>query len=473
MRPSLDTVRKVGETISDNKGLVLGTAGAATFMTGLEIVAIAFNAHGDESHKANSLSKPARWVLDHAMWLMTTDRVSWSTAHVADAEVDGQTEGYVHHGMTDANLFPSYEIESYLRALESDPEKYEGFPTLPNDELIPNLDPCAELTHDEVRKLGSFSHKLLDSILGDQHQPKTDYTIEEAERILDTTTPRYTYGDPERKLKDEDYTSDEMAEILLRDSYSPALEPTNEKIRNGVFGTYKYNVHRFQGPTDLFRRKPELLPPMYENSEITAPANKLGPAFLFGATIVGFALYNGFRKGFSPKNVAIGATAGALVPIGGIYGPIKGGEIVNSGGHAGKVTLLKLFRMWRNKPEKIIPNDDGTYMTKIEGKGIITKPIMKLVSLAFVDELEGQPAHHAMPWRRRYAFANGLMSWVEAPLTSFAENRSKAKRFRFGLRPGKGFNLENGQRRPDMPNSAITDVLIPARLRTLESQKAA
>lgn len=447
--------------------------------------AIAVSAHGEAAHQANGQSRWLRLVNDHIMWTLTADRRSWSSAHVGDVavrpvdwktgseEATPQVEGIMHHGMTDANIYPQYEIERYLQTIEEDQDRYRGFPTLP-EASVPNLDLDAEFKPDEVRQLGKFGMAIVREVMGDDYQPPTGYTIEEANDIMDFSKPRYTYGPAKRHPKNVPYTQDEIARILLADPYSPALEHLDDRIRNGPFAIFRRNVTRFRAPADLFRRHPEYLRPMLRGKELDslAPDNRFGPAVLYGGAILFFTGSKILKEGVSVKSVSSGAATGALAATGGVMGPIKGGQIVNGWGHAAKMQIQDFWNTLRNKPYRLKMNEDGSYMTTLEGNGKLQRAMLKLVGSIFFGELYGQPPHHQNPGNRNYSFFEGKKGVRDEPITGII--KYFAEKGWFGLRPGKGFGLKPGERRPDERNSAVTEIIQPARVRTrqINSQAA-
>ena len=113
---------------------------------------------------------------------------------------------------------------------------------------------------------------------------------------------------------------------------------------------------------------------------------------------------------------------------------------------------------------------DGSYMTYIgETKnfmGRVVKAMFRVGNYFSADEILQQPDHHAYPGRRGYSSKSGVSRIIEAPGSTFMEKASTRRHLRFGLRPGKHFDLPPGAQRPDEVNSIVRDVIQPARLRT-------
>ncbi|MCW1908779.1 MAG: hypothetical protein KIH63_005565 [Candidatus Saccharibacteria bacterium] len=438
----------------------------------IELGAIVVHAHGTVSHDA---TQEAPWLAaanDVVMASLGATAQTWGAAHVGDVEVEDKQEGIMHHGMTDATTYPSYIIERYLRVIEADPERYKGFPTLPTEGFIPNLDPGANFTPQELRQVGSFGYNIMDTVLGEEHIVPQSYTREEAETIMDTSYPRYPYGPAVRHPKGQPYTVEESAVVLQSDPYSPPLEQLDDQVRNGAKAIDKRNVTRFRIAADYFRARPDHIRPMLKDVKNYAPETTKGPVYLFSATIAGACAIFARKKGLSASSLAKGVVAGAIAGGVAVGGPIEGGEKTNAYGHAGFLDdPLDLIKLWRNEPMELKPNPiDGSYMTYLgEPKnlaGKVVKTMFRIANYAAADEILNQPEHHASPGRRSYTAKKGLGRIVEAPGTTLIQYVSNRKRFRFGLRPGQNFGLPEGAHRPDEVNSIVRDVIQPARLRT-------
>lgn len=464
MSSSLETMSRVGEFISDHRGTMIGAiaVGAGVAMTIGESVVV--NAHGDRSHRANGQAPWLRKFNDYVLSFVGMTAREWTSAHVNAVESGNEYEGLMHHGMTDANIFPATKIEEYLRATEADPEKYAGFPTLPENQLIPNLDPSAQFTREEVREIGSFGMGVLSSVMGEDYKPQTDFTREEAEQIMDTTHPRYWYDQTERHDPDEPYTQDEIAKILLADPYSPALEPLDDGINNGPRGTHKNNTLRFYVAADMYERHPEYQAPFIREIETVGFKSKKLPLAYIAGSIAAFAALDAASNGLTAESVATGAASGALFAGGiGMGLPGEGARWVNALGHAGVVdNFSRLVGLLRNKPHELVPTTDGKYMTTLENSSGFRKIIARLVDAVTYGEILGQERHHVEPQKRKYTGKDGAEALAESPSTTALQ--FMADRSLLGLKPGEGFG---DGRRPDVANSIIENVIEPARVRTV------
>ncbi len=479
-----ETIRYVGQHLET----FLGGVAIGGVLTAVEFEAIVVGAHGTSSHEATDQSEMLRVVNDHVTWLVGVDNKSWSSAHVGDVEVDEEDEGIEHHGMPDGSIRHDYFVERYMRTIEANPEQYAGFPTLPPEgEEIPNLDRYANFYSSEVRRKGSFGYAIMDTVLGEEHVVPDSYTREEADQLMDFSFPRYLYGEPKRHKKGTPYPVDEVAGILLADPYSPSLEriasdapdpyaPEQPEKRwyqrkdklpnNGPKAIDKNNVNRFRAPSDYFRANPDKVRPMLKDIKNSAPEKLPGIATLYTTAIAGFTGYLSVKHGLSIDTIANGIVDGATAATMAFQAPIKGGKLTNGWGHAGLMRARDFLKTYRNKAYEIVPDLNGKVMTKIEKSSRIGKLILRTISKVSADEPLGQPKHHEEPGDRDYGEEDGVAGLMEAPFTTNVNLASKREHFRFGLRPGKQFGKKPGERRPDVANSIMREVIEPARIRT-------
>ena len=350
------------------------------------------------SHDSNREAEWAATMGDASNYTLATKTQLWVPPHVnsVDTVFDGhkRTIGIGHHPTPDVNLFPSYMYESLCRAREAYPERYNHFPDLSDTELHPNFDPYASFTKEEIRRIGSFAIAIMDGLLGDEHQLKTDFTAAEALDIVDTSKPKYWYKTLQRPPKDRPLTSLEIAERLLSDPYSPSLYPLDAKVRNGIRGIGIHDVAAFRRHADVYAAREDLIAEWIRQIPNRMPDNNWGPAIMFGGVIAVSSALGLKKNGLSADVLAYIAAGSAAAGVG-MLGPIGGGAATNMWGHMGETTVQEMINAFlKNQPYQIRPNPDGSVTTTVSAKNRREALFLRTVDLVSAGEIKGQGAHH-------------------------------------------------------------------------------
>lgn len=348
----------------------------------------------------------------------------------------------IHHQMPDGTLAPFYHITRAMNWMRDNPQLAEGV-TIP-DSFV-HLDPFVDsFSRDDVTEIGNQAVDFMRERMGDEYEEPTGYTKEELHALFNPTKPRYFYErDPQRE---GDYTQDEIAAILLGDPHSPVRIPPPEE--NGVQGVLKTNVTLYSHDADLFRARPDLKPKDLQNEDgSNRKASRLDIAA--GVLIPGVAVL--LKRGkYKPKDFAKAALAGVAIDAVRITSEVVGGNITNSLGHSGTLTQKEMFKAIQNGKYKPVPNEDGTVSTNTENAGIMGRALSKFT----LDEVGGQEVHHTNPEKIAYTHKTGWGAWVEAPWGSLVSVLANSEWFPL-INPGPGFDLKEGETRPDMPHPAF------------------
>ena len=344
----------------------------------------------------------------------------------------------IHHSITDAALFPFYEISRAAKWVEENPDKAGGI-TIP--ESFAKLDPfVANFSRKEVMEIGELSETLVKDRLGEAYETKKEYTQEQLKEIFNPDPEKGRYFYSSQKKHQGEWTQDEIAEILLTDPHSPALIDKG----NGIHGIAMKNVPLYRRTAQLFFDRPDLKPEDLQNEDGTNKQARKRDV-VAGVALPAAAVL--FRSGkYKPKDVAIAAVAG-----GAIYGvraatEILGGNITNSLGHAGKFDLSRLTQAAFRKDYKFVLNEDGSLATDTRHAGLLGK----LLSVATLDEVGGQQVHHAYPEKIAYTMKKGLEGFAEAPWGTTLKKIADSK-LPF-IEHGDNFG---GGPRPDVPHEAV------------------
>jgi hypothetical protein len=401
-------------------GLALGLLGVS-FITGWH--------HRRYTHESIDLHPALSAVGEFEQITLGVDPVIWASVHTT------------HHAIPDASLKGFHDFYLGAQWIEENAEKVPGV-MIP--ETIPNLDPFApEIKYQDAMKIGGMAVDYMKQRVGEKFKPPETYTAEELSAILNPPKPTYFY--PAKKHKGP-FNYDEMADRLLRDPHSPVLVAPPET--NGVQGVAKHNVDLYSTTADLFRAHPDLIPTHLQRPDGSIKrGNKWHVAAGFAIPAAAVLL----RRGkYGPQDFAIAALSGAA--INGIRTgfEVMGGNITNSLGHAGTLTQKEMLRAISEGVYKPKLNPDGTVTTNTEDAGFVGRLVSKLT----LDEVGGQQVHHANPEKIAYTYKEGLDAWIEAPWGKLLEAAAHSKYFPL-IKPGRGFGLKPGERRPDMPLPAM------------------
>lgn len=359
-----------------------------------------------------------------------------------------------HHRFADANLAPEWRIVRAIDWATANPDLAQGV-------IIP--DSFQSLDHSvdvfplkDVLEIGHIADNIMRDRLGRSYESSPGYTKDELRDVLNPTKPMYFYRLGPRHVGE--YTQDDIAERLLSDPHSPFLIPLPEQ--NGVRGVALNNVRLYQDRADFYRARPDLMPKDLQNEN-----RPTGRKFGFGDTVRGAmipaVLTLLVRGKYEPKDFLKAALAGWA-----IYGikiglHIFGGNVTNSLGHAGVMTPKRFRSAILSDRYRPILNPDGTVSTDSVNGGLLGQ----FISMFTFDEVGGQREHHLDPGKIAFTSKEGMRAWMEAPWGSLLAFLARSKYFPL-ISEGPGFELKDGQTRPDEPNPAME---IIHRCRTAQS----
>lgn len=382
--------------------------------------------HRQLTHESIQMEPVAEHVARTTMWLLGVKPRIWAEVHK------------IHHSITDANLLPTKETADYLvwRQDHSAPQH----PEIPR--IFKGLDPGADLRPAQILKLGQLAETL---VAGRYDRPK-DYSISEAQRLLDPKTPRYFYPTKteRRDNKLNNRSDSEPANrslnklaVELRDPHSPVLH------NNGVRGILRDNVSLYRFAASYMEQLEKAGKNFGQDNwdRLIYDKVKLGVTVFYAGNI---AVAYVQQPDSSPKGLLKAAARGSLVAISADGIVIAGGNITNSLGHAGELTSLAqtLFT------NEIAMKADGSYTTND-----------KRLSLPFLDEVGGQEVHHGSPDKINYTRASGRKSFEEAPFGSSIKVLVKNNIL---MKPGNQYGANKDtppdgllSKRPDVLNETV------------------
>lgn len=433
---------RLAEWIKEATGVSVTSAAAGLVAGVLGVMGITIEPHRNLTHKS---LKPHEWIRKAIRFEQKTlgvkDLTVWAAAHRG------------HHRWTD---FRAKRFIHAFRAVEW-MKKEEAAGRKVNIEIpthFRHFDPrVPEFPAERAIRIGELAELDAASRMGDAFERPTTYTPEQLKKMLypeeEDYYPDYQKDDPDNN------TSDRIMDHLTSDPHSPLYEPGS----NGVRGTFKNNFRRYQARADFFRMRPEFKDPdlITENDRLPPEERKVEKSWPY--VVAGFALPAAgvlFARGkYKPEDFATAAIGGAIANGARAGLEIFGGNTTNALGHSGDAVDLvrKLF-----KKEYLIPiNPDGTLATDTTLAGIIGK----IISLLTLDEVGRQWDHHKRPGDPVYSAAQGAKRWMEATWGSTLEAAAKSPLPLFEL--GEGFDLEEGERRPDDPHEAMDLVMLTRR----------
>lgn len=373
-------------------------------------------------------------------WLQQLADFDQRTIGVGDTTIWADVHR-THHGIPDATLFPFWHIARAVRWMNQNPGKVDGV-TFPD--TFPHLDPYVDrFSREDVFEIGMQADTIMRQRLGDAYKEPTGYTPDELNSLFHPTEPTYYY--PKDKHVGP-YSQDDIAELLLGDPHSPVRIRPPEL--NGVRGVLKQNYPLYTRAAELFRKRPELKSADLQsegdgNKEVTLAHRIAGVLIPAGVVLL--------RRGkFKPKDFAIALAAGAAIFELKTGYVVAGGNIVNSLGHAGELNRQTLKAALQNKVFQPRLKADGTVATDTTATGILGRAL----SAATFDEVGGQAEHHKSPEKIAYTSQKGWRAWRDAPWGMTLETLADSKWFPL-LKGGAGFNLKEGEPRPDQPIRAM------------------
>lgn len=424
----------------------VGKIGAVGFAAGLVgDTGITLRDHRDLTHRSVDLHPSLQKFYDWEQRTITVGEPTvWASVH------------RIHHQMPDGTLAPFYQIARAVNWMQVNPDQVEGV-SLPDS--FEYLDPFVDkFSLEDVMEIGNQADDFMRDRLGDEYEEPAGYSSDDLQALFNPTEPRYFYErDPERK---GEYTQDEIAAVLLGDPHSPVRIPPPEE--NGVRGVAKHNVALYSHDADLFRARPDLKPKDLQNDDLSnREASRMDIAA--GVLIPGVAVL--LKRGkYTPKHFARAAAAGLAIDAVRIATEVIGGNITNSLGHSGTLTQKEMMRAIQSGKYKPVPNEDGTVSTNTENAGFFGRALSKLT----LDEVGGQEVHHTNPEKIAYTHKTGLDAWREAPWGSLVSVFAHSKWFPL-INPGPGFDLKDGETRPDQPHPAF-DLIHRRRVEQLHNE---
>lgn len=422
----------------------IGAAGVAAAFVG--IAGITARHHRQLTHRSLELHPILEKVIDTVM-KHYGDPAGWAGVH------------RIHHEFADATAKPFLEIKEPVRWMQANPSLAEGVAT-PQSYMF--LDPFVKsFSLEDVLEIGDIADRRIREYLP-SYEPPSFYTKEELQALLNPTGPRYFYS--EGPKHPGSYTQDEIAEIVLGDPHSPVRIPPPEQ--NGVRGVLKSNVTLYRRAADLFKYRRDLIPKDLQKDS-RDPKDKFGFADMAKTALVLAPLVLLARHKYKPADFAKAVLAGEAIYWISVGVHLLGGNITNSLGHAGVMTPEGLLKGPISKDYKPIINPDGTVSTNSVNGG----PIGRLISLLTLDEVGGQSAHHDGPEKIAFTFRSGINAWIDAPWGRFLSFLANSKYFPL-MSVGPGFELKEGQVRPDDPSPALA-IIHRRRVEQMEVLQAA
>lgn len=405
----------------------IGAAGVAAAFVG--IAGITIRHHRQLTHRSLELHPILEKTIDRVM-KHYGDPAGWAGVH------------RIHHKFSDATTKPFLKIKEGVLWIQANPELAEGI-TIPKS--FSHLDPFVKsFSLEDVLAIGDIADREMREYLPSYEGPSA-YTKEELQVLFNPTEPRYFYSEGPKQAGS--YTQDEIAEIVLGDPHSPVRIPPPEK--NGVRGVLKDNINLYRRAADLFKNRRDLIPEDLQKDSRDPKDNFRFADFVKGSMLLAplVLIARGKYKGadFAKAVLAGGAIYGISIGV-----QLAGGNITNSFGHRGVTTDAGLVTDPFKKEYKPAVNPDGTISTNSVNGGLIGR----FISLATLDEVGGQSAHHDGPGKIAFTFRSGLNAFIDAPWGRFLSFLAGNKYFPL-INPGKGFDLKEGQVRPDDPSPAL------------------
>lgn len=421
--------------VESRSGKVLLTAakiGAAGLAAGLASGAgTTLLDHRKLTHRSIELALPLEKAIesehrDHGI----TDPTVWASVH------------RVHHRFSDVSIEPFYKISRAIAWINENQEKAAGV-NIPDS--FKYLDPFVdEFSRDDVLEIGRLGEQEVRERMGPEYEEPQGYTSYELNKILNPAGPQYYY--PTEKRREGPYTQDEIARLLLGDPHSPARIPPPQ--RNGIRGVVSKNVGLYSDAAKMFTARPDLKPEdlQEENDEIRKAGLK---DILSGLLLPSVAVL--LKRGeYKPKDFAIAAAGGAAIYGTKIGFVILGGNTTNAFGHAGRLTGPRITEAIGKNKFKLVPNEDGSLTTDTKYAGIPGAVLSRMT----LDEVGGQQEHHSDPSKIAYTSRDGKEAFKEAPFGSIVSKLAKSRWFPL-IKEGKGFDLKEGETRPDVPQRAV------------------
>ena len=393
---------------------------------------ITWRHHRELTHKSLELDPYFQKMVDLEERTIGMDPTIWASVH------------RIHHQMADASLFPFYQISRAARWLEDNPEMKTKV-QVPDE--FKHLDPFVDIfTRDQVLQIGMLADEEIKTRLGSEYKEPDWYSEKELSDLFNPTEPLYWY-DADRRQAGK-YSTEEMARILLTDPHSPALQrPKNGRL-NGVRAEILHNVRDYKVAGNLFKAEPALKPDDLKRETDDQERHVVADILAgFGLASVAALVIKGK---YQPKDIGLAIVAGSAANGVKMLAGLSGGNITNGLGHDGPLTARDLLRALSKKDYQIKINPDGSISTNTVYTGFIGR----ILSWITYDEVGGQDEHHKFPDKIAYTSRTGRDAIIDAPWGSFTSYLAHNKNFGF-INPGKGFDLKEGEKRPDMPHEGV------------------
>lgn len=413
---ALNVLRPIVET--GIAGFTAGLLGGAS---------VTLRSHRELTHKSVVLHPILQKVCDFEQRTVTIKTRNWAEVH------------RIHHKWPDVAAAPFSRIANGIRWIRENPDKAEGV-KIP--ETYPNLDPFVpEFNLAQVVEIGDLITEYFRQRLKG-YKPRESYTAEELKALLNPKQPTYWYSDQPHQ---GEYNQEEMEDILGGDPHSPARFSDSNGVRRELLHIPKVN----EGASALFRAHPELMSEDLQSEDGQYKQyGKWDMALGFGIASAAVLVARGK---YTPKDFLIAATQGSAINTIKIFLQLIGGNTVNSFGHAGSLTDREIIKIMRGQEANKIPvNPEGSISADTMRAGLIGR----FLGWFTFDEVGGQKKHHDDPSKIAYTSEIGLKAHREAPWGSFISFLAQSKWVPF-INPGPGFDLKEGERRPDEAHPAV------------------
>lgn len=440
----------ITEKIEPSKGLAIAVkiAGAGFLLAIPGIAGVTEYHHRELTHRSLELHPWLKRFIQWEMSVYAPDTPLWPAVHEK------------HHSIPDSNLKPFLDV---MRAMEWKQANPDQFPDITIPKSFPYLDLFVDrFAGKDVLLIGHHAENIMIGLLGGAYKHPSSYSADQMKALLYPERPMYQYPAKQKKHEGE-YSQDEIEALLLRDPHSPVLDPNP----NGVRGILMTNVPRYQLVSGLFRNRRDLLPSYLQGQEVANHKVTRYRGFVEGSSVAaGLALIA--RNKYEPRDFLKAILMGIAINTAKLGFHILGGNVTNSLGHAGVMSPARLWNAIFGKEYKPVLNPDGTVSTDSVNGGILGR----VISFPTLDEVGGQRVHHEAPWQIAYTFKEGWEGWKEAPWGKFLSVLAYSKYVPF-IRPGKGFDLKEGEARPDIANPGVLLIQKRRREQMLREQEAA
>jgi hypothetical protein len=414
--------------------VVAGAALAGAGMSVIDGFRTVLVDHRTNTHRSTKLHPSLKATFDFlARSIGQKDSRLWPDAHLD------------HHAFADVALFPFLRISRAINWVDAQREAGNTVDVeIPSE--FSHLDPLVnegKYPLKLVKEIGDLAELHVENKLGDLYKSPKSYTEGELHAIFHQERPDYHYK-PYKRKKRKDYTSDELATLILQDPHSPAYADPNEK--NGVRTILRKGLMPYLARTSASRAYPEIISPYAQLPEGQEPKS-VWPAVATGVLLPGVAVLLGRGK-YKPKDFGIAMAASAAFTASRVLIDDAGSMAVNSWGHSGEnVTPRAMWEAAVNSKFKIALKEDGTVSSYLKLAG----PLTWLIHAMTQDEVFKQGEHHDHPDWRKYTDKEGLAGVVEAPVGTFIDVLARSEWFKL-IEEGDSFDLEEG--RPDAPHPA-------------------